>query len=430
VNTDVPITKIESYPHQPTRRLQTDVTSLADSIEEHGQLHPAIGRIIMGQHVLTDFDQDPAEYLRTGDAYVQLVSGHRRWQAMYEIADRAALSPSDVALEVDVRPLTDAEAAEIHYQENDEVYAQSKVQEAELMGSYKDAGWSHTEIANHFGFHRSLVPKRIKLLHFPDRVLDKIESEESDLSYAAALNVVQGWTLTRQEVRTVEEYHGKEIGDIRTHLIEVAEESTCEEAGSVAESLIGAPLEEGSPEETDSEEPPGETPDESGGAEPEESSGISAVPADLAGDGAPENGSAYEESADEESADEESAKGASPTDDSPKSDPEDALQAAQFKIEGDLQPGTYRLVAESGAGEDLTGEKLTGEEKERAARAAAQLVMALGPETDAMQDVARVVAWALGTGKDPFSALETLFRRGLEDGSLDTLSLNTTLDRA
>jgi len=391
VTLNVPITQIDAYPHQPDRRLRAEVESLADSIEEHGQLHPAIGRIKMGEHVLTDLEQKPSSYLQDGSARVELVSGHRRWQAMHILADRAGMQTEDMTLEVDVRPLTDAEAAEIHYQENDEVYAQSKVQQAELMASYKDTGLSNGDIADRFGVSRTLVGQRIKILDLPPKVLDEIE--HGDISYSAAKVIADAWRLTHKETRQVEAFHAADINELRTHLVETARDGTHKDAKKALEQIITEALAAQSPEDQD------------GGKEstPQVES-ISAVSSDL-------QPHATEDKAKAENAHNGEAQSAD-------TDTSDGSDTIAIHVEGDIKPGEYILRAP-------LRNTLTSEQKDKAARTAAHLLMTHNSESDAVQDLTKIIAWSLGmdTHTSPFAALEALIQQGLEKGSLDSLSL-------
>jgi len=386
VTLNVRITQIDAYPHQPDRRLRAEVESLADSIEEHGQLHPAIGRIKMGEHVLTDFEQKPSSYLQDGSARVELVSGHRRWQAMHILADRAGMQAEDMTLEVDVRPLTDAEAAEIHYQENDEVYAQSKVQQAELMASYKETGLSNGDIADRFGVSRALVGQRIKILDLPRHVLDDIEHE--DISYSAAKVIADAWRLTHKETRQVEAFHAADINELRTHLVETARDGTHKDAKKALEQIITEALAAQSPEDQDG-----------GGKEPTpQVESISAVSSDL-----------------QPPATEDKAKAENAHNGEAQSDGSDTIA---IHVEGDMEPGEYILRAP-------LRNTLTSEQKEKAARTAAHLLMTHNSESDAVQDLTKIIAWSLGMDShtSPFAALEALIQQGLEKGSLDSLSL-------
>jgi len=53
------------------------------------------------------------------------------------------------------------------------------------------------------------------------------------------------------------------------------------------------------------------------------------------------------------------------------------------------------------------------------------LLMTHNSESDAVQDLTKIIAWSLGMDShtSPFAALEALIQQGLEKGSLDSLSL-------
>jgi hypothetical protein len=87
-------------------------------------------------------------------------------------------------------------------------------------------------------------------------------------------------------------------------------------------------------------------------------------------------------------------------------------------VEGDMEPGEYILRAP-------LRNTLTSEQKEKAARTAAHLLMTHNSESDAVQDLTKIIAWSLGMDSHttPFAALEALIQQGLEKGSLDSLSL-------
>lgn len=154
--------EIEPNRDQPRKNFSDEaITSLAESIREHGMLQPILVRPI------------------SSGGY-QIVAGERRWRAA------RMLGLNEVP--VNIRELTDTEAMQIALIENLQRENLNPVEEAmgykELMESY---GMTQDKVAKTVGRSRSAVANAVRLLSLPERVLKMLENGDLSVGHAKAL---------------------------------------------------------------------------------------------------------------------------------------------------------------------------------------------------------------------------------------------------
>ncbi len=154
--------EIEPNRDQPRKNFSDEaITSLAESIREHGMLQPILVRPI------------------SSGGY-QIVAGERRWRAA------RMLGLNEVP--VNIRELTDTEAMQIALIENLQRENLNPVEEAmgykELMESY---GMTQDKVAKTVGRSRSAVANAVRLLALPERVLKMLENGDLSVGHAKAL---------------------------------------------------------------------------------------------------------------------------------------------------------------------------------------------------------------------------------------------------
>lgn len=154
--------EIEPNREQPRKKFSDEaITSLADSIREHGMLQPILVRP-----------------LSTGG--YQIVAGERRW--------RAARMLGLDEVPVNIRELSDSEAMQIAIIENLQRENLNPVEEAngynELIEKY---GMTQDKVAKMVGRSRSSVANAIRILTLPESVLDMLEKGDLSVGHAKAL---------------------------------------------------------------------------------------------------------------------------------------------------------------------------------------------------------------------------------------------------
>lgn len=154
--------EIEPNREQPRKKFSDEaITSLADSIREHGMLQPILVRP-----------------LSTGG--YQIVAGERRW--------RAARMLGLDEVPVNIRELSDSETMQIAIIENLQRENLNPVEEAngynELIEKY---GMTQDKVAKMVGRSRSSVANAIRILTLPESVLDMLEKGDLSVGHAKAL---------------------------------------------------------------------------------------------------------------------------------------------------------------------------------------------------------------------------------------------------
>lgn len=146
---------------QPRQNIKDEsLSSLADSIKEHGLLQPIIVR-------------------RVNDRY-EIVAGERRWRA----AKLAGLAEVPVVI-VD---LSDGESLEVALVENLQREDLSPLEVARSLYEMANRfGLTHEEIASRLGWSRPAVTNKLRLLDLPSQVQDMLEKGELSEGHARAL---------------------------------------------------------------------------------------------------------------------------------------------------------------------------------------------------------------------------------------------------
>lgn len=160
----VPVELLRRNPDQPRRHFgEAELEELTESVRERGVLQPILVRPAPGA---------PGEF--------QIVAGERRWRA----AQRAGLHTAPVL----VRPLDDAEVAEIAVIEN--------VQRADLNPLEEAAGYrtlmerfgrTQDAVSKTVGKSRSHVANALRLLQLPSTVRDHLEAGRLTAGHARAI---------------------------------------------------------------------------------------------------------------------------------------------------------------------------------------------------------------------------------------------------
>jgi|InofroStandDraft_1065614.scaffolds.fasta_scaffold01776_7 ParB family chromosome partitioning protein len=157
----VRLSEIEPNRDQPRKVFNEEsITSLAESIKEHGMLQPILVRPF-------------------GSGY-QIIAGERRWRAA------RMLGLSEVP--VQIREMDDQQAMQIALIENLQRENLNPVEEAE---GYKDLcerfSMSHEDIAKAVGRSRSSVSNAVRLLSLPDEILIMLSEGDISTGHAKAL---------------------------------------------------------------------------------------------------------------------------------------------------------------------------------------------------------------------------------------------------
>ncbi len=154
--------EIEPNRDQPRKHFSTEsISTLADSIREHGILQPILVR--------------PLE-----NGGYQIVAGERRW--------RAARMLGLDEVPVNIKELSDVETMQIAIIENLQRENLNPVEEAsgynELIEIY---GMTQEQVGKMVGKSRSAVANAVRLLSLPQRVLKMLENGELSAGHAKAL---------------------------------------------------------------------------------------------------------------------------------------------------------------------------------------------------------------------------------------------------
>ncbi len=154
--------EIEPNRDQPRKAFSDEaITTLADSIREHGMLLPILVRPL-------------------GSGGIQIVAGLRRWRA----ARMLGLDEEPV----NIRELSDLQTMQIAIIENLQRENLNPVEEAagynELIEKF---GMTQEKVAKMVGRSRSAVANSVRLLTLPERVLKMLESGDLSAGHARAL---------------------------------------------------------------------------------------------------------------------------------------------------------------------------------------------------------------------------------------------------
>ncbi|MEO1039058.1 MAG: ParB/RepB/Spo0J family partition protein [Pseudomonadota bacterium] len=158
----LPVELIEANPDQPRRSFgESELDDLAASISDKGVLQPILVRPLPG-----------------ADRF-QIVAGERRWRA----AQKARLHEVPCI----VREFTDRETLEIAIVENVQRADLNAVEEARAFRQLVEAfGHTQEEIARAIGKSRTHVANTLRLLNFPQAIIDHLERGDITAGHARA----------------------------------------------------------------------------------------------------------------------------------------------------------------------------------------------------------------------------------------------------
>lgn len=162
IKTTLRTSEIEPNRDQPRKHFTTEsISSLADSIREHGILQPILVR-----------PMDNGGY--------QIVAGERRW--------RAARMLGLDEVPVNIKELSDSETMQIAIIENLQRENLNPVEEAhgyyELIENY---GMTQEKVGKLVGKSRSAIANSVRLLSLPEKILKLLENGDLSAGHAKAL---------------------------------------------------------------------------------------------------------------------------------------------------------------------------------------------------------------------------------------------------
>ncbi len=157
----VNVYQIDTNPYQPRTEFDPDeITSLAESLSDHGLLQPIVVR-------------------KEGDRY-QLISGERRW--------RAAIQAGWQEVPATVREADDQQVAEMTIVENLQRKDLGPLEKAVSFRQYLERfGASQDELARRLSIDRSTVANLIRLLELPLAVQELIRDGSLSAGHGRAL---------------------------------------------------------------------------------------------------------------------------------------------------------------------------------------------------------------------------------------------------
>ena len=157
----VNVYQIDTNPYQPRTEFDSEeITSLAESLSDHGLLQPIVVR-------------------KEGDRY-QLISGERRW--------RAAIQAGWEEVPATVREADDQQVAEMTIVENLQRKDLGPLEKAVSFRQYLERfGASQDELARRLSIDRSTVANLIRLLELPLNVQELIRDKSLSAGHGRAL---------------------------------------------------------------------------------------------------------------------------------------------------------------------------------------------------------------------------------------------------
>jgi ParB family transcriptional regulator, chromosome partitioning protein len=161
---EVPVTAIEPNPHQPRKSFdQDELSSLTESIKNHGVLQPLVVR-------------------QLGDRY-QLIAGERRL--------RAAQSAGLAAVPVHVVDFNDQQVLEAALVENIHRTDLNPIEKAHGFKEYLDRfQMTHEQLASRLGLARSTITNLVALLDLPAEVQEYVRVGQLTTGHAKVLKGV------------------------------------------------------------------------------------------------------------------------------------------------------------------------------------------------------------------------------------------------
>ena len=178
----VPLDRIQDSPFQPRRHYdEATICDLADSIERDGPLQTPVVRPVYADGspaAAVVSDTDWLHLMSLEPTFrVQLAYGHRRaraWRLIWArragdlVAGAGIHGAPPGCMPVELAPLTDEQMFARGVAENRQREGISAVEEAEAMhAAERTFGWTHEAIGERFGYSRSAVSNKLRLLKLP-----------------------------------------------------------------------------------------------------------------------------------------------------------------------------------------------------------------------------------------------------------------------
>jgi len=211
---NVDISKIKPFKYYYRNNLHEDMHELCYSIKEKGLLQPIIVRM-------------------TDDSKYEIVAGTRRYNACKMLGWRKILCH--------VVELDDKDAFEVSLMENIHSKNLNPIDEARAFKDYVSTyGWGGiSELATKLGKSASYIDKRIRMLTFPDTIIQSISNNEIKPSLAEELlpikekeyqsklaELIKKRKLSSRQVRMLKDEmknseHPEEIFDFTTKIVDI-----------------------------------------------------------------------------------------------------------------------------------------------------------------------------------------------------------------
>lgn len=211
---NVDISKIKPFKYYYRNNSQEDMHELCYSIKEKGLLQPIIVRM-------------------TDDLKYEIVAGTRRYNACKMLGWRKILCH--------VVELDDKDAFEVSLMENIHSKNLNPIDEARAFKDYVSTyGWGGiSELATKLGKSASYIDKRIRMLTFPENIIESISNNEIKPSLAEELlpikekehqsklaELIKKRKLSSRQVRMLKDEmknseHPEEIFDFQTKIVDI-----------------------------------------------------------------------------------------------------------------------------------------------------------------------------------------------------------------
>ncbi|HJS64396.1 MAG TPA: ParB/RepB/Spo0J family partition protein [Nitrososphaeraceae archaeon] len=211
---NVDISKIKPFKYYYRNNLHEDMHELCYSIKEKGLLQPIIVRM-------------------TDDSKYEIVAGTRRYNACKMLGWRKILCH--------VVELDDKDAFEVSLMENIHSKNLNPIDEARAFKDYVSTyGWGGiSELATKLGKSASYIDKRIRMLTFPESIIESISNNEIKPSLAEELlpikekehqsklaELIKKRKLSSRQVRMLKDEmknseHPEEIFDFQTKIVDI-----------------------------------------------------------------------------------------------------------------------------------------------------------------------------------------------------------------
>lgn len=187
----IEVAKIEPNPHQPRQNFDVgELTSLADSIREHGMLQPVL---------VTKIELDSERGLAVR---YQLIAGERRWRAAKIIGMR------EVPAIIRASEIPEREKLELALIENVQREDLNPLERARAFARLVDEfGLMQKEVANRIGKSREVVANALRMLRLPEEIQSAIGANLISEGHARALLMLEHDAIAQknlfQQIRTL-----------------------------------------------------------------------------------------------------------------------------------------------------------------------------------------------------------------------------------